>query len=94
VAFASVSSVSLIYIFAFKNLDRSILQTENFFQNKYLFAGVIYGFILILTAIYIPQINHLLGTVPLSIGYWFLVLAIGVLATVIIEIFKIFDHKI
>lgn len=94
VAFASVSSVSLIYIFAFKNLDRSILRTENFFQNKYLFAGVIYGFILILAAIYIPQINHLLGTVQLSIGYWLLVLAIGVLATIIIEIFKTFDHKI
>lgn len=89
VAFATLSTISLIYIFSFKNLHKLIIKTENFFENKLLFLGVIYGFILILAAVYLPFLNKVLGTAPLHLFEWALVLGASFLITLMIETAKI-----
>lgn len=91
--FAIVSSVSLIYIFSFKNLNKFIIRTENFFQNKYLLLSVVYGFALIFAAIYIPALNRFLGTTPLNAFHWLLVLGICLLTVFLTEIVKMAGRK-
>ena len=89
IAFASLAMSSLIYIFAFKSLASPIFKIDGFFQNKYLFLGVIYGLLLILAAIYLPQLNSLLGTTPLNPIHWLLVLSVGLTATWWVEMIKL-----
>jgi Ca2+-transporting ATPase len=93
IAFASVGAASLIYVFAFKNLGKLMVRTKNFFQNKYLTWGILYGLVLIFIAVYHPKINAVLGTVPLKPAYWILVLLTGTAATVLVETVKIFRAK-
>lgn len=91
VIFAVVASVDLIYVFSFKNLKRPIIRTEKFFKNKILFLSVIYGFILLFSAIYIPQLNKILGTIPLDFKHWIIVFCVGILTTSVIEVVKVFN---
>ncbi|MFH1233750.1 MAG: HAD-IC family P-type ATPase [Patescibacteria group bacterium] len=93
IAFASIASVDLIYIFSFKNLSQPLFKIDNFFNNKYLLCAVVYGFALIFVAIYIPALNKILNTVPLNFFHWLFVLAIAVISTLIIEIFKFFINR-
>jgi Ca2+-transporting ATPase len=89
IVFASFATVSLIYIFAFKNLKKTIIKTENFFENKFLIASVIYGFILVFLAIYLPFFNEVLGTVPLNIKQMGIVFVISLIALSVIEATKV-----
>jgi Ca2+-transporting ATPase len=93
ITFATAATVDLVYIFAFKNMKKLIIHTENFFQNKYLILSVIYGFILLFSAIYIPQINRLLGTIPLNLSHWGLVFGVSLVTVVITEAVKIIEKK-
>jgi len=93
VAFSTVVSADLVYIFSFKSLKRSIFKTEGFFQNKYLFLAVLYGFLLTFAAIYLPGLNKILGTTPLKPIYWFLALSVAVMTTLLIEIVKFWANK-
>jgi len=93
ISFATITTGSLVYIFAFKNLKKPIVQTENFFQNKYLFLGIIYGFFLLFLAIYLPNLNHILGTVPLLPFHWLLVFGTAFIVTFLIEIIKLLSNK-
>lgn len=93
VAFATVATASLVYIFSFKNLKKSIFASENFFANKYLFYGVAYGFLLIFIAIYLPFFNHLLKTIPLQFNHWLFVFTAGFVAMFWVEIIKYVANK-
>jgi Ca2+-transporting ATPase len=88
IAFATIASVDLVYIFSYKDLSKSIIKMKNFFQNKYLFWGVAYGFILLILAIYMPFLNKILGTVPLSLSHWIPVISVALVVTIMIEIVK------
>jgi Ca2+-transporting ATPase len=87
-SFTIVSTVSLIYVFAYKNLKRPILKTEKFFQNRVLSFSVLYGFVLVFMAIYLPFLNKVLGTVPLNFSHWIIVFGVGIFATLIVEAVK------
>lgn len=94
IAFAVIASDNLIYIFAYKNLKKSIIKTEKFFQNKFMFLAVFSGFILIFAAIYLPFLNRILGTVPLEPFQWILVFSVGLLVILIIEAVKfVFNYS-
>lgn len=86
--FATVATVDLIYVFAYKNLKRPIIKTEKFFKNKVLLLSVLYGFGLVLMGIYIPFFNNILGTIPLNFGQWQIVIGVGLLATLIVDLSK------
>ena len=87
-AFAILGCVDLIYAFSFKNLRKSIIKMKNFFQNKFLFLGIFYGFLLLFSAIYLPFLNKVLGTTPLEFWHWGLVFAVGIITTLILELAK------
>lgn len=93
VAFAIIASISMVYVFAFKNLKKPIILTENFFQNKYLFWGVLYGFVLIFAAVYIPGLNRVLKTVPLNFSHWLVVFSISIAMTLWVELVKIMTKR-
>ena len=86
--FATVAAVDLIYIFSFKNLKKSVFRAENFFQNKFLFLAVAYGFLLTFAAVYSPVLNRILDTQPLKPFYWLLVLGVGLITILWTEIVK------
>lgn len=87
--FAVVATVDLIYIFSFKNLDKTIFQMENFWKNYALLLSVIYGFTLLLLAIYWAPLQNLLHTKPLHLIDWLEVIGIGIFITLIVEIAKV-----
>jgi Ca2+-transporting ATPase len=86
--FATLASIDLIYILSFKNLRKTIPKMENFLQNKFLFFSIMYGFLLLFVAIYIPFFNKILGTSTLTWWHWILVFGIGIATTLILEISK------
>lgn len=88
VVFAAVGISSLVYLFSFKNLKKSIFEIENFFSNIPLVLAVIYGLILILAAIYLPILNKLLGTKPIYFKEWLIVSGISLLSLTIVETIK------
>ncbi|PKL72690.1 hypothetical protein CVV26_00270 [Candidatus Kuenenbacteria bacterium HGW-Kuenenbacteria-1] len=93
IAFTSVAFVGLFYIFSFKNLSKPLFKINNFFGNKYLLWSVLYGFVLIFVALYVPALNKILNTVPLNFFHWLFVLGIAIISILIIEIFKFFLIK-
>ncbi|MCL5094319.1 MAG: HAD-IC family P-type ATPase [Patescibacteria group bacterium] len=93
ISFASIASVSLIYIFSFRNLKASIFSFENFFSNPYLFLGLVYGYSIIFAAVYLPALNKALGTVPLKALDWLIVLSLGLVAIIIVETVKLIERK-
>jgi len=93
IAFVAIGIISLVYIFSFKSFEKSLFKTENFWQNKYLIWGVIYGWVLLLAAVYVPFFNKFIGTVPLSWTYWVLILAWGAFITIMVELIKLFYYS-
>ena len=92
--FATLGSVNFIYLFAFKNLRKPIIKTENFFGNKFMFLAMIYGFLLLFLAVYFPPLQKFLKTVPLKFWHWVIVFSIGFLTTILLEILKaVFEKK-
>lgn len=94
IVFAILGTVSLVYIFSFKNLKSSILHGNNLLDNKYLLAGVLYGFFLVFLAIYTPILNKILGTVPLNFYHWFIIGMVTLTITLIVEIIKFLPDSI
>lgn len=93
IAFATIATVDIIYIFSFKNLEKNIFRTPNFFQNWYLLLGVIYSAALLVIAIYVPFFNRILGTKPLVASYWLLILSVAVISIIWVELAKFIKNK-
>ena len=93
VAFTTTAAVSLVYIFSFKSLHKAIVKTNNFFENKYLFVGVMYGFLLIFSAVYFPPFSRLLDTVPLQPFHWILVFGVSLVTALLVEAVKSFRKR-
>lgn len=91
--FSAVAFVDLAYVFSFKNLKKSIFKTENFFQNKFLFLGVLYGLALTFSAVYLPALNRILGTQPLKAVHWLWVLTVALITTAWAELVKVIFNK-
>lgn len=87
--FATLGSIDLIYALSFKNLKRPIIKTENFFENKFLFFGIFYGFLLLGLAIYLPLLTKILKSSPLRLWQIILVVSIGIVTTLILEATKV-----
>ncbi len=90
IAFATLASVDMFYIFSYRNLKQTIFNTKNFFQNPVLFFAVAYGFVLLACAVYIPFLNKILGTVPLRLTHWALVLFVACITMCLVEVIKKF----
>ena len=87
IIFTALGIDSLFYIFSCKNLRKNIWHV-NLLSNKFLVFSVILGLAAIISAVYIPALQALLKTVPLGIGEWLLVIALGFVNILLIELAK------
>jgi Ca2+-transporting ATPase len=85
--FAALGANSLVYIFSIKSLRRSIFHID-LFNNLYLVGAVLFGFTMLLTAVYVPFLQNILRTTPLSAGDWGLVGGLAVIEILGIELAK------
>lgn len=85
--FAAHSITSLFYIFSIRGLSRSILH-YNPFKNRLVNISALFGFAMILVAIYLPFLNNVLGTKPLEPIGWIIPIAYGLLTIFIYELAK------
>jgi len=93
IIFAAIGVDSLFYIFSCKNLKKSIWR-YNIFDNSFLLISVIFGFIMIALAVYLPVFQNILKLVPLNIYDWLILISIGLFNLLAIELGKLlFIHK-
>lgn len=85
--FAVLGTNSLLYIFSIKSLRRSILNI-NPFNNMFLIASVLFGFAMMMVALYVPFFQSLLQTVPLGVADWGIIAILAVIEIISIEIAK------
>jgi P-type Ca2+ transporter type 2C len=89
VAFTAVGVESLLYVFSVRSVRHSIFET-NIFRNKWLIAAVVGGFIIQVLGVYLPFLQKVLHTVPLSFTEWLLILLVCFWIIGIIELVKHF----
>jgi len=87
IIFAGLGVDSLFYVFSCRSLRKNIWQM-NPFSNKFLNLASIFGFSMLLIAIYIPFFQKTLNTVSLDFKDWLILIAIGVVNILAIETVK------
>ncbi|MGB2762052.1 MAG: HAD-IC family P-type ATPase [Minisyncoccales bacterium] len=87
IIFAALAMNSLFYIFPCKSLRRNIWNI-NLFSNKFLILSWIAGLTALVAALYVPALQTLLQTVPLSWYDWKLILWVVVFNIALIEATK------
>jgi Ca2+-transporting ATPase len=92
--FASFAVNSMIYIFAYRSMRRSMFRMNPLSQNKPLIWAVAAGLILALVAFLVPSIRNLLGIVPLSLAQWGLVAGVALSLIVVVEIGKAISSRL
>lgn len=80
---------ALFYIFAGRSVRRMVWQIP-VYSNKPLLAAVAFGWVMLVGAVYIPQLQVILRTVPLTLGQWGVMIAFGLFNVVLIEVVKYF----
>jgi len=85
--FAMLGIDSISYVFCCKSLRRNLWQI-NIFDNKILVGVWFFGLVALLAAIYLPVFNTLLGTVPLPLSSWWLIIGLGLINVILIELTK------
>lgn len=88
IVFTVLAIQELIYIFSYRSLRHSILDSKRFFSNKTLFGTVALGFTEQLLALYVPFLNNVLDVVPLHPTDWAIVLSIAFVIMIVVEIVK------
>jgi len=93
IVFVGFGIDALFFIFAVRSLRHPVWQT-NPFGNKYLIASVAFGWLMLLSAVYVPFLQTLLRTVPLNLNHWILMIGFGIFNLVLIEVVKwLFIHR-
>ena len=85
--FAIIGTDSLFNIFALKSHRTSVFKSAPF-NNMFLNVSVAFGFAMMISAVYLPQLNSFLGTIPLQFKHTLLVLALGILELILVELVK------
>ena len=87
VVFAALAVDSLFFLFSCKSLRRNLWQV-NFFSNKFLIIAWLFGVLMLIAALYLPLLQNLLKTFPLTWFDWQLILGLGLLDIGLIELTK------
>ncbi len=85
IAFETLAVISLVYVFAYRSMRRSLFHTGHLTANKPLLVFVSLGFILALVPVLVPRLRTVLGVVPLGAGQWVLVFGISLGLLIIVE---------
>lgn len=94
IVFGIIGAIDLIYVFAYKDLKKTSVKLQYLLNNKVLLLSIIYGFIILLVGIYLPQAQNTLHTVPLPPSDWIVILGVGLIATFWVEAVKRFRKSI
>jgi len=86
--FVAVGLTTIFYVFACKDLKKSIWQ-YNPFDNIFLDLSIIFGFLMFAVALYLPFFQNLLNTVPLRVGDWLILVTLGLTNLFLIEFGKL-----
>lgn len=84
-AFETLAIISLVYVFSYRSMRRSIFHTGHLTANKPLLVSVIGGFVVALAAVLVPGLRTALGVVPLDARNWLMVFGVSLLLLVIVE---------
>jgi len=93
--FAGLAIDSIFYVFCCKSLRKNLWQID-IFNNKLLIVAWFVGLAGLLSAIYIPALNQLLGTVPLPASSWLVIVGLAIANVGLIEAAKYYfiaNHK-
>jgi Ca2+-transporting ATPase len=88
IVFASFAVNSMIYIFAYRSMRRSIFRSGPLSRNKPLIWAVLSGLLMVAIAFAFPVLRNLLGIVPLSLEEWLWVAGVAIALLIAVEIGK------
>ncbi|MGE5559589.1 MAG: cation-translocating P-type ATPase [Chloroflexota bacterium] len=88
VAFETLAIISLVYVFAYRSMRRSIFNSGSLMSNKPLLISVIAGFIISFLPHWVPFIGNALGIVRLGVTEWLEVFGISFGLLIMVEVVK------
>lgn len=88
IAFETLAIISLVYVFAYRSMRRSLFHMGHLTANKPLLAAVGVGFLVAFLPSISPAIGRVLGVVPLRFEHWAMVFGISFLLLIIVEVAK------
>ncbi|MDQ0206414.1 calcium-translocating P-type ATPase, SERCA-type [Alkalicoccobacillus murimartini] len=91
IAFLTLVMAQLIHVFDCRS-EYSVYH-RNPFENLYLVAAVIISTLLMLAVLYIPALQPVFHTVPVSFREWLLVLSLAAIPTVVLGGFQLVKRK-
>lgn len=87
IIFIGLGIDSVLYVYSIRSLRHMIWQM-NPFSNKYLTAAVLFGWLMLIGAVYLPPFQVLLRTVALGWQHWVVLVSFGLVNVLLIEIVK------
>ena len=87
VIFVALGLGSLFYVFSTKSLRMNIWE-YNIFSNKFLTGSVILGVLLLFLPIYVPVLQNVFHTFPLTITDWIMLVGLALFNLILIEATK------
>ncbi len=88
IIFVGLGIDTLFYVFSCKNLKKSIWK-YNPFDNIFLNISVVFGWLMLLIAVYAPFLQKILHLVPLHWNDWLFLLSLGLIEIILVELGKI-----
>lgn len=85
--YTTLASNTLLFLFSIKNMKKSVFHT-NLTDNRFLLVSVVIGVFLILASLYVPWLNALVETVPLSLPDLLMVAMVSLLNFALVEVVK------
>ncbi len=85
--------VELFYLFNCRSLTKSIFQL-GFFSNKWVFGGAAIMLLLQIVYTYLPIMNTLFQSAPISMGAWTRIIGAGIIGYLIVETEKRLQVKV
>lgn len=77
IVFVGLAIDALFYIFSIRSLRRMIWQI-NIWNNPYVVFSVLFGWIMLLAAVYTPALQFILETRPLVLSHWGVLVVYGI----------------
>lgn len=87
IMFVGLGVYSLFYIYSVRSMRRPVWKGA-IFDNKYLTASIVFGWVMLLSAVYLPPLQYLLRTVPLELSHWLVLIGFGCVNLFFIELTK------
>ena len=89
VAFATLVTSELLRAFVVRSERISVFKI-GLFTNKWMVYAVAFSFVLIMLTIYVPFLNPIFDTVPLTLNEWLWIIPFAMLDSIAAELFKIY----